>query len=261
MIQVQLFRQHNRDGTSQDWVVPVNLEDSKLPVYFGRTGSTLRLTGFGAVGMRGAPAGDLYVQIRVQPHPRFRREGDDLVVGPRAEHRVLGLSLGPELLDGGRAEVASGRVMRENDQGHVRPGHLGFGFVDRDLCLQAVCREVLAEAAHRESGRGVEHDRSGQPVGVTCTELPGRLAAKRVSYEDDRLIEPGGVQGLSEHIGSFGCRRGRAGGVTATDAGRVEPAGEYVAPESVDEVVPDGVRVGASCEQYDRDRAVAFAWH
>ncbi|MFM2078393.1 MAG: molecular chaperone DnaJ [Actinomycetota bacterium] len=43
------------------------------------TGSTLRLTGRGAVGPRGGSAGDLYVHLRVAPHATFRREGDDLV--------------------------------------------------------------------------------------------------------------------------------------------------------------------------------------
>ena len=43
------------------------------------TGSTLRLTGRGAVGPRGGSTGDLYVHVRVAPHDRYRREGDDLV--------------------------------------------------------------------------------------------------------------------------------------------------------------------------------------
>lgn len=43
------------------------------------TGSTLRLTGRGAVGPRGGGTGDLYVHLRVAPHERFRRDGDDLV--------------------------------------------------------------------------------------------------------------------------------------------------------------------------------------
>lgn len=43
------------------------------------SGSTLRLTGRGAVGIRGGGFGDLYVQIRVRPHERFRREGHDLI--------------------------------------------------------------------------------------------------------------------------------------------------------------------------------------
>ncbi len=43
------------------------------------TGSTLRLTGRGAVGPRGGGTGDLYVHLRVAAHPSFRREGDDLI--------------------------------------------------------------------------------------------------------------------------------------------------------------------------------------
>jgi molecular chaperone DnaJ len=43
------------------------------------TGSTLRLTGRGAVGPRGGGAGDLYVHIRVAPHETFTRDGDDIV--------------------------------------------------------------------------------------------------------------------------------------------------------------------------------------
>ncbi len=43
------------------------------------TGTTLRLTGRGAVGVRGGPPGDLYVEIQVEPHARFQRDGLDLV--------------------------------------------------------------------------------------------------------------------------------------------------------------------------------------
>ncbi len=43
------------------------------------TGSTLRLTGRGAVGPRGGAAGDLYVHLRVAGHDRYARDGDDLV--------------------------------------------------------------------------------------------------------------------------------------------------------------------------------------
>ena len=43
------------------------------------TGSTLRLTGRGAVGPRGGGSGDLYVHIRVAPHETFTRDGDDII--------------------------------------------------------------------------------------------------------------------------------------------------------------------------------------
>ena len=43
------------------------------------TGSTLRLTGRGAVGPRSGSAGDLYVHVRVAAHERFQRHETDLV--------------------------------------------------------------------------------------------------------------------------------------------------------------------------------------
>lgn len=43
------------------------------------TGSTLRLTGRGAVGPYAGGSGDLYVHIRVAPHETFTRDGDDLI--------------------------------------------------------------------------------------------------------------------------------------------------------------------------------------
>lgn len=43
------------------------------------SGTTLRLTGRGAAGIRGGGFGDLYVQIRVNPHATLRRDGHDLV--------------------------------------------------------------------------------------------------------------------------------------------------------------------------------------
>ncbi len=41
-------------------------------------GDRIRLTGEGEPGDRGAPPGDLYVQIRVKPHPIFKRDGANL---------------------------------------------------------------------------------------------------------------------------------------------------------------------------------------
>lgn len=43
-------------------------------------GQLIKVPGVGEVGERGAPAGDLYIQVRVAPHKMFRREHDDLVV-------------------------------------------------------------------------------------------------------------------------------------------------------------------------------------
>jgi molecular chaperone DnaJ len=41
-------------------------------------GQRIRLTGRGHAGQLGARAGDVYVEVRVRPDPRFVREGDDV---------------------------------------------------------------------------------------------------------------------------------------------------------------------------------------
>jgi len=43
-------------------------------------GQLIKIPGAGEIGERGAPAGDLYIQVRVAPSRLFRREHDDLVV-------------------------------------------------------------------------------------------------------------------------------------------------------------------------------------
>lgn len=43
-------------------------------------GMRLRMAGKGDAGEGGGPAGDLYVDIQLKPHPVFRREGDDLLL-------------------------------------------------------------------------------------------------------------------------------------------------------------------------------------
>jgi molecular chaperone DnaJ len=55
--------------------------ERKLPVKIPpgiADGQRLRLFGEGEHGTAGGPPGDLYVVIRVQEHPYFRRDGDDL---------------------------------------------------------------------------------------------------------------------------------------------------------------------------------------
>ena len=45
-----------------------------------RDGQLIRLAGQGAPGRDGGPPGDLYLRVRLKPHPTFRRRGDDLDV-------------------------------------------------------------------------------------------------------------------------------------------------------------------------------------
>ncbi len=66
------------------------------------SGSTLRLTGRGAVGPRGGRSGDLYVHLRVAHHDLFVREDHDLVtdVPISIAQAALGTEVELETLDG-----------------------------------------------------------------------------------------------------------------------------------------------------------------
>jgi molecular chaperone DnaJ len=51
--------------------------DIQIPAGVG-DGSVVRLAGWGNAGRRGGPPGDFVLSVEVEPHPLFRREGDDL---------------------------------------------------------------------------------------------------------------------------------------------------------------------------------------
>jgi molecular chaperone DnaJ len=93
------------------------------------SGSTLRLSGRGAVGPRGGGAGDLYVHLRVAPHPKFVREDHDLVteVPISIAQAALGTQIELETLDGNEHLVVPpgtqpGRefVLRQRGVPHLR---------------------------------------------------------------------------------------------------------------------------------------------
>jgi DnaJ-class molecular chaperone len=75
------------DGRTIDLTIPPGVHDRQ----------TLRLKGQGMPGFEGAPAGDAYVELHVQPHPYFERKDHNI-------HMDLPVSL-PEAVLGGRIEV------------------------------------------------------------------------------------------------------------------------------------------------------------
>lgn len=93
-----------------------------------RDGGRIRIPGRGAPGLGGGPAGDLWVRIRVRPHPVFTREGDDLhmSVPITVREAVLGAKVEVPLPDG-RATVTvpagsdSGRKLRLRGKGARDP--------------------------------------------------------------------------------------------------------------------------------------------
>jgi molecular chaperone DnaJ len=111
-------------------------------------GSRLRLQGEGEPGDSGAPPGDLYVFIHVQPHEKFRRQDDDIVVAVPMTYTVAAL--------GGEIEI---------------PTLEGTDSLD-------IPRGTQSGQDFRVSGKGVPHLRGrgrGDLVVVTYIETPTKL--------------------------------------------------------------------------------------
>ncbi len=89
------------------------------------TGTRIRLAGEGEAGLRGGPAGDLYIFIEVADHSLFQRDGVDLYC--RVPVSMTAAAMGGDIevptIDGGRSRVKvpagsqSGRQMRLRSKG------------------------------------------------------------------------------------------------------------------------------------------------
>jgi molecular chaperone DnaJ len=75
--------------------------DVRIPAG-AQNGSRLRVAGKGNAGTMGAPSGDLYITLRVEPHPVFRRNGDDIeiTVPVRVDEAGLGAKIEVPTIDG-----------------------------------------------------------------------------------------------------------------------------------------------------------------
>ncbi|MCQ4121573.1 DnaJ C-terminal domain-containing protein [Rhodococcus tibetensis] len=129
-------------------------------------GQRIRLPAQGEPGLRGAPSGDLYVDVRVDPDPVFARSGDDLTVTVPAtfSEMALGATLSVPTLDG-RVTVRippgtpSGQTFRLRGRGvPVRNGSVGDLLVTVEVAvpsdLDARSAEALRAyaAAERKAG-------------------------------------------------------------------------------------------------------------
>ncbi|MDF1578951.1 MAG: DnaJ C-terminal domain-containing protein [Desulfobulbales bacterium] len=71
------------------------------------SGKKLRISGKGSPSPMGGQSGDLYLQIKVLPHPTFRRDGDDLIVDRKIKltDAILGNEIEVPSLDGQSLKV------------------------------------------------------------------------------------------------------------------------------------------------------------
>ena len=130
-----------------------------------RDGQRIRLSGQGGAG-QGGPSGDLYLRVRVKPHPFFRREGDDIHVDlPVALHEALlgGEATVPTLK--GRVslrippETQNGRVIRLAGQGLPRAGGgSGDMFVTVKVVLPQKLTDDEKKAVEKMAARRKDDD-------------------------------------------------------------------------------------------------------
>ena len=100
-----------------------------------KDGTRVRLLGEGSAGMGGGPRGDLYVVVKVRPHARFERRGDDLIeeVSVPVEDAVLGGEIHVATIGGKRIAVTippltqNGRTIRLTGLGMPKLDGKGHG--------------------------------------------------------------------------------------------------------------------------------------
>jgi molecular chaperone DnaJ len=123
-------------------------------------GARVRVAGKGHAGARRGPPGDLFIEVRVDPHPRFHRAGDDLHLQvPIAVHEAgLGTRIDLATPDGpARLRVPpgtqTGQRFRLRGRGAVtRGGARGDLVVEVRIVLPRVLDERSKELL-REFGR------------------------------------------------------------------------------------------------------------
>jgi molecular chaperone DnaJ len=131
------------------------------------TGTRVQLAEQGEVGPGGGPAGDLYVEIHVAPHPVFSREGSDLhtTVAVPMSAAALGTTLTLPTLEAdlvGRDDAESSSGIETSFELDIRPG------------TQSGTHQVIR-------GRGVPGLRSGRGdlIVTVLVETPTRLDARQ----------------------------------------------------------------------------------
>ena len=142
------------DGQTLDVTIPAGLRD----------GHVLRLRGKGHPGMGGGPPGDALVEITVAPHPRFRREGNDIILAlpVTLKEAVLGAALEVPTIKGAvrlriPAGSGTGTRLRLRDRG-VSGGHQ---FVELQVVLPPGDEPELAAFLASWTPRQASDPRSG----------------------------------------------------------------------------------------------------
>ena len=110
------------------------------------TGTRVQLAGQGEVGAGGGPAGDLYVEVHVAPHPVFTRDGTDLhcTVTVPMTAAALGTTL---TLPDARGRRRAGAGLRRRDVVRARRQGRAPSPAASTRCAGAACPGCAAAAA------------------------------------------------------------------------------------------------------------------
>ena len=127
-----------------------------------KDGAVIRLPGRGGPGMNGGPAGDVFVKVRVEPHPVFGRRGDDITVELPITfaEAALGTKLAVPTPQGGTTTIkipagtASGRKFRVRGKGAPTNGKTG----DLLVTVRVQVPEKLNKEQKRLIKELAEHD-------------------------------------------------------------------------------------------------------
>ncbi|GGI09255.1 molecular chaperone DnaJ [Egicoccus halophilus] len=105
-------------------------------------GDRLRVAGAGEAGRHGAPAGDLYVEVRLAPHDWFEREGRDLVaeITVPVTQAALGGTVRVPTVDGAEVEIEVPAGTQSGDELLVRRAGLPSSASGRRGDLRLVVR-------------------------------------------------------------------------------------------------------------------------
>jgi molecular chaperone DnaJ len=138
-------------------------------------GAQIRVPGKGHVGRNGGETGDLYISVRVQAHPLFRRDGDDLYVTvPVAIHEAaLGAKIDvPSPHGPARLRVPPGTQsgqrfrLRERGMPSPRDGRRGDLVIEVRLVLPRLLdersKELLREFARINGSEDVRQELNQQ---------------------------------------------------------------------------------------------------
>ena len=152
----------------------------QVPIPAGvEEGMRVRLAGEGEAGMRGAPSGDLYVDVAIKQHALFQRDGANIYVRVplRMSQAALGGPIEVPTIDGGRAKVTIPPGAQSGDQFRLR----GKGFAilrrsDRGDMYVQVAVETPLHLSKRQKELLEEFEAEAVKSGRSSPESEGFFA-------------------------------------------------------------------------------------